>query len=467
MPICLIKRLVCLFATTLCTFALFAQDLWHVSDIVILGNQRTNEKIILRELSLQKGDAVLESRINQKITQSKENLGNLSLFNYVEIDYEVSPEGDNTIVLHILVEERWYFFPFFSIKLGDRNTSTRIQDFDIERVTFEGGAHFYNVGGLNHAITAGIEFGYQQGLNFHYKKITLGRAQKHFLTTGISLQRSHKMDVMTLEDAPLKIKRPDLFLSQSVSGYLNYTYRHDVRRTHNISFGYEYKKISDTILQINPDFWGNSRTERLNLSLQYFFRVDQRDYIAFPLKGHYLKTEGNIYLSDDLSVRYFQAKGNAQYYWTLGNRWYASERLTAGLSLKNAKAYILDRALGYEENVLRGYEYHVIDGQHFIASNSTLRYNIIPKRVFIIDWLSALPKFNKIHYALYAHTFIDIGCTYHHYPNLDNHLSNMLLYGSGVGFDFVTYYDMVFSLSFAINRQKEHGFYFSFKLPIL
>jgi outer membrane protein assembly factor BamA len=467
MQICWVKRIECLFVTILCWISLAAQPRYFVSDIQITGNKVTKTHIILRELDLKKGDSVLVSRIALLINNSKENLENLSLFNFVNVGYHVIPQSENHIAVTISLDERWYYLPLISIKPEDRNTSSWIKHFDMSRITFEVGAQLYNLFGLNHTITSGFEIGYRQGVNFHYKNFTLDRAQKHFLSAGISIQRSHNIDVMTIDDAPLQLKVADQFLTQNIRGYFNYTYRHDVRRTHNVSFGYEYKKIADTIIAINSHYWGNQRRERMNMNLQYFFRVDQRDYIPYPLRGYFLKTEGNIFVTNDLSVRYAQVRANAQYYLPLGNRWFAAGKMTAGASVKNTKAYILDKALGYGEDVLRGYEYHVVDGQYFTSVNTTLRFTIIPKKIFVINWLSALSKFNKIHYALYSHTFVDMGIAFHQYPDLSNHLSNQFLYSGGVGLDLVTYYDIVFTLSFSMNKQREHGVYFSFKLPFM
>ena len=461
------KRTVGLLAALICCTALHAQQQFYISDIQVVGNKTTKEKIILRELDVKKGDSVLVSRMKQVITHSMENLNNLPLFNYVEIDYEFLPNSNDHIVLRVRVEERWYYFPLINVKLEDRNTSTWIKDFDMTRITFEFGAQIYNLLGLNHTLTSGVQMGYQQAWSFHYKNITLDRAQKHFISTGISLQMSHNMDVMTVDDAPLRMKTPNQILKQNISWYLNYTYRHDVRTTHNLYIGLEHKKMADTILLINPDYWGNDQRERLNATLQYFFRTDQRDYTPYPLKGYYLKIGGNLFVTNDLSVRYLQLNTNAQYYWDLGKRWYAAGRITAGISIKNTKAYILDQALGYGENVLRGYEYHVVDGQHFAALNSTLRYNIVPKKVFVINWLSKLSKFNKIHFAFYANAFWDMGVTSHQYLAPFNYLSNQFLYSGGLGIDLVTYYDIILTLNYSINKQNDRGFYFSFKLPFM
>jgi outer membrane protein assembly factor BamA len=270
---------------------------------------------------------------------------------------------------------------------------------------------------------------------------------------------------MTLADAPYGIKTPEQLLTQGVDLYTCYTFKHDVRTTHNISLSADYRKIADTVLALNPDYWGSSQKEQLHLGLQYFFRKDNRDFFAYPLKGYYLKSGIQFQASHDLRLLYSQLFINAQYYWKLGNRWFASEALSAGVSLKNKKAYIWDQALGYKESPLRGYEYHVIDGQHFVGINSSLRYNIFPKTVFVLHWLP-IPKINKPHFALYATTFLDMGGACHGYAGPDNHLSNQFLYSGGISLDLVTYYDLTFSLCYSMNKQREHGFYFEVNIPL-
>ncbi|MCL2738025.1 MAG: hypothetical protein FWE30_01095 [Bacteroidales bacterium] len=440
---------------------------YYISDIQVEGNKRTQAHIILRELDAQKGDSVRVSRIRHVLNVSRENLENTSLFNYVYMYYTPLEEGVNNIVLNVKVEERWYTFPMLNIRYEDRNLSAWLKSLDFNRVSFEFGAQVYNLWGLNHGLTAGLQLGYRQALGLTYKNITLDRRQKHFLSAGVSMQRSHHIDLMTVEDAPFNVKMPDQLLEQSFNLFAHYTFRYDVRTTHNFALSSGYQKIADTVLTLNPDYWGLNRNERIYLNFKYFFKKDNRDYIAYPLKGYFLKTEGRLYVSHDLGVRYAQLNANAQYYWKLGHRWYASEKFTAGASIKNTRAYILDQALGYEESALRGYEYYVIDGQHYANLNSSIRYNLMPKTIYVLHWLSALPKFNKIHFALYATAFFDMGAVYHRYPGPNNYLSNRFLYSGGIGLDLVTYYDIVFVLNYSMNRQGERGLYFSLKLPFM
>jgi len=47
-----------------------------------------------------------------------------------------------------------------------------------------------------------------------------------------------------------------------------------------------------------------------------------------------------------------------------------------------------------------------------------------------------------------------------------NSLANQLIWGTGLGLDFVTYYDVVIRLEAAMNKQKKSGFFISFVAPI-
>ena len=452
----------------LCALSAQAQS-FYVADVLISGNKKTKEQVILREMSLHKGDSITAVRLLRILNECKENLENLALFNYVEVVHKTEPGAntDDRICLYVTVEERWYTWPLINIKLEDRNMSAWLKDFDLQRVTFEFGINAYNLFGLNHNLVAGLMIGYQQALNFHYRNIALGNSNKHFLNAGLSLSMSRHANLMTEDDSPLPLKVNDEFLTQSVQWYANYSYRPHVRAAHNVNFTYIHTKLADTVLAINPHYWGSYDTERLNFDLQYFFRVDERDYGPFPTKGFYLKTEARFYFSGDWAVRYAQASANAQYYLPLHKRWFAGGKVTAGVSAKNAKAYILDKALGYGENVIRGYEYHVVDGQHFTSFNGGLYYNILPKKTFVINWLSALSKFNKIHFALYAHVFFDMGAAFHNYPDPCNRLSNQFLYSTGLGLDLVTYYDIILNFNYSVNKQGENGFHLSLKLPFM
>ena len=96
---------------------------------------------------------------------------------------------------------------------------------------------------------------------------------------------------------------------------------------------------------------------------------------------------------------------------------------------------------------------------------SNFKFEMIPKTTKRIKGIKT-EKFGKIFYALYANLFFDAGYAADNQFDELNELSNQLLWGTGIGIDFITYYDLVFRFEYSINKQGNHGFYINLVAPI-
>ena len=99
-----------------------------IRDIVVEGNKVTKEKIIFRELVFQKGDTIAKMELLSAFDRSRDNLKNLSIFNFVSFDAKHFP--GNRIDVIISVTERWYIWPTPIFEIADRNFSAFLEDFD-------------------------------------------------------------------------------------------------------------------------------------------------------------------------------------------------------------------------------------------------------------------------------------------------------------------------------------------------
>src|SRR5688572_11434902 len=79
-----------------------------IDRIIITGNELTRSSIIMRELSLKKGDVINEVYLPCFIEKDERKLFNLHLFNTAKI--QVLDIGNGLIDLLVEVKERWYFF---------------------------------------------------------------------------------------------------------------------------------------------------------------------------------------------------------------------------------------------------------------------------------------------------------------------------------------------------------------------
>jgi len=103
-----------------------------VSNILIVGNKKTKEKVILRELNFSSGDSLGMRSLNEKIELSKRNLNNTSLF--LEVDIKPIPVDGRFFDILITVKERWYFWPSPGIELADPNINTWWETKDFSRI---------------------------------------------------------------------------------------------------------------------------------------------------------------------------------------------------------------------------------------------------------------------------------------------------------------------------------------------
>lgn len=460
-----------LFLTTLCFLILFAsqiraQEAVRVDEIVLEGNKITKDFVVLRELPFSIGDSIPVSDLADRLRHAKENLDNLSIFNFVNVFPFIDPARPNNALIYITVEERWYIWPVVDIRLEERNLSTWLKSWDFKKITIEGGVRIDNFLGLKHKLIITGHGGYQWGAFLGYRDIALSKNGKHYIGFDTEWNSSHNIDAFTLDNEPARFNIRGITLENKWETRFNYYYRRSARESHNVNFYYELTHLADTVLQLNPHYWGTLDTKRNAFRLQYDYKRDQRDYHPYPLKGYYMKAGVNTYLASDFSVRYAQLTLNGQYFQPLAKRWFASTVLSAGFSTSNVQAYILDKAIGYGNVTLRGYEYKVADGQTYVVSNNTLKFNILPTKIFLINWLSWLPKFNKLHMAIYANVHFDMGYAHNKWESA-NTLSNQFLYAGGVGIDFVTYYDLAIGVDYSINKQGKGGFYFTIKVPFI
>jgi hypothetical protein len=115
----------------------------------------------------------------------------------------------------------------------------------------------------------------------------------------------------------------------------------------------------------------------------------------------------------------------------------------------------LQAALGYKSNSVRGYEYYVVEANHFAIGRVSLKYEALRRQFHQLPfrYLPELPLW------LYPKIFVDAGYAVNNKPLLSNTLANTFLYSIGCGFDVITAYDLKLRIEFAYNHLGENGVY--------
>ncbi len=436
-----------------------------IDHIFVSGNKHTKTRIILREIELKKGDTVYLHTLLDKIKKSRQNLINRSLFNTVTI----TPQRHdfNKVDLYVDVTERWYIWPIPILTYADRNFNVWWESKDFSRLNFGVNLRIYNFRGRMETLNVILQGGYDKTLGFDWKIPYISRQQKWGIELMAGATFNHETDYKLENNKLVYYHEEKAYSRKWYSGKLSATYRPKYYFIHKFTLGFDHREYADTLLQMNPAF-AYSHAKFSYLSLEYDFKYDFRDYAPYPLHGFYAEADIKQYglgiFSKEVNlVRLYMVFDQ---YIQLHKRWYFAYSLTGQFIPNKYQPYFIQNGLGYEPMGIRGYQLYVVRGDWIGQFRSNLKFAIIPKKSFILDFIKT-EKFNRFFFGLYANVFYD--GTYVSNPKVDDNssfLNNEFLYGTGVGLDFVTFYDIVVRAEYVFNKNHEHHFFISFVAPI-
>ncbi len=436
-----------------------------VQKITLSGNHITRDHIILRELVFKVGDSLSPENFELKIRKSSENLMNISLFNFVTITPIIT---DNKAKIAINVTERWYIWPIPQFDLADRNFNTWWKTQDFKRVNYGVDLNIYNFRGRNETVDFLLSLGYDEKYGISYKIPYINKKQSLGLIMMVDYARNHEVAVNTRNNKIDFFKDPALYPKHSFAFGGGITYRRNIHNSHLLQLSYEAYRFADTLLRLNPEYSTNLQLNTSYLTFYYQFKNDYRDYKPYPLIGHYFDFEisksGLGFLSSTPEKpAFFSFKSTYRKFLKLSPHFYDAYGIT--LALTPEYPYYVQNGLGFGRDFVRGYEYYVISGQGFGLLKTNLKYALLTQKVSTIHFIKT-EKFNTIPYSFYINLFVDAAYVYNEKKDSYNSLTNSLLLGTGIGIDFVTYYDKVLRVEYSFNKKGESGFFIHFMTSI-
>ncbi len=449
-----------LLLTIILTGRSFAEEgpNYFIGKIIIAGNRITKDRVITREILFAEGDTIKRTELNNIIKASEESLLNTALFNFVSIN--TIEEYNGQLSVFIIVEERWYIWPYPILEHADRNLSSFLKEQDWRRINYGVMLDVYNFRGLNERLKLKFRLGYKQQFQIAYGIPYLTKNKKHGLGTEFAYYKQNEIAYNTNYDQ-LVFYRDDIqTVKESITANVIYKYRVKHYNTHGFNIGYSRAWVQDTILQLNPDYFNSKTSLEQFLSLRYSFTINRTNAHYYPLYGKYLYLElsqnGFGILQNEMRSTSSLTLSAYQYFQHT-NRWFSGLGAKVNFNNNRRLPYAYENGLGFD-TYLRGYEYYVINGQQYATTRSFVKFAVIPRKVIYIEqW--KWEKFNKIHYSLYANIFAETGYVHEAVPNENNRLPNTFLASMGIGLDLTTYYDQVFRLEYTINKLGEHALY--------
>lgn len=434
---------------------------YAISGILIDGNKQTQEKIILRELTFHEGDTLAAADLYERLERSRQNLLNLGLFNTATL--LPTYLGPHEVFISISVNERWYWWPQPMIRFADPNFNTWWLTKDLRRINFGVELNRFNMRGRNETLSALLQLGYSRRYGLRYKVPGFDKRQRWGAQVEGSYGEQDEITIGTLANKRIFLKTPtqDILRQWKAGARITLRPSHDVY--HGWTVQWNSVTVRDTVRAVNPDYLSAGTNHGEFLTLGYSVAMDHRDSRAFPLSGSYAKLEVQRNGIGPGQPEVTNLQATVQRSWKQGQRWSMGASLAGKTSAGSGEHYFLQEGLGYGD-YLRGYEYYIIDGQHWFLGKANVLFALLKPRTYRVEAIP-LEAFRTFYIAVYLNAFTDQGYVADAINGAANPLANHWQQGYGLGLDLVTSYDQVLRLEYSINGLAETGFYLHFTQP--
>ncbi|HET9747225.1 MAG TPA: POTRA domain-containing protein, partial [Chitinophagaceae bacterium] len=287
------------------------ENVFTVRKIVVTGNKKTKESIILREVPFSSGDTYQLSELVKKFEIARKQLMNTALFHEVVVALK-SFEGNN-VDIAIDLRERWYLFPVPYFKFVDRNINQWLveQNAKLNRVNYGLKVLYNNATGRNDKLNVYLINGYTKQISFNYDRPYIDKNMKWGLNVGMALGKNREINYNTINNKQVFYKDTNNFIRSFFRSNLELTYRPEIKTRHRFGVGYNIESVSDTVVALNPTYFKNGNGRIAFPEVYYVMSYFDVDYNPYPLKGYivdlYVSKKG---FNNKLNLWQLSAKAN-------------------------------------------------------------------------------------------------------------------------------------------------------------
>ena len=426
----------------------------RIDSILFKGNEKTKNQILIRELDFSPGDSVAINTLDARVEYHRRKLMNTNLFIWVKADLNQLPNGHLKISFEFL--EQWYILGYPIFQLADRNLNDWwSRGRDLNRSIY--GIHFIhnNFQGRNEKLMIKAETGFTQRLDFTYSNPYLDKKKTLGLAVNASYSTSKTIPYKTRNDT-LQYLTTEKILRERWTGGITLRKRFKFYDLQTLELKYTHTVISDTIVKLNPTYFALNTKEQNFTQFLYTYSYDFRDLIAYPLRGRKFDiTFNKVGLLPADQVDFWEISGAIAYFFDLGSHFFLSTQVKGKISKNTNIPYANIRGLGYGNEIVRGYELNVLDGTSYFLNRNTIKFQLLNK-VFKLPFLP-IKQFNQIPIAIYPTAFYDFAYVNNNFSANENKLVNQWISGGGLGFDVVTYYNLVCKFGFPVTNESKIG----------
>ncbi len=450
-----------LFFTVL--FKISAQEIL-IDSIIITGNKRTKERVILRELTFKAKDSLnIKEGFESIVSYNEKRLLSIGLFNHVKISFTEDPNHGNEYNVHIVVNENWYLFPSPIFELADRNFNLWWYELnrDITRVNYGLRGEHVNLTGNRDKLTLTAQLGYTRKLELKYHFPFLDAKGNWTASFNAYYSDVKEMAYKTVGNKTQFGSYNDEVMQTRIRIGGDIGYRQNLYLSHIFRLEFHKNTINDYAATIlNPDYFLNSDTKIEFFFFNYTLFYDNREFRIFPEAGDYFhlnfKKEG-LYIFNDYDNMSLALEYEKYFNYKSKLIWNFRGKVKANL-IRNKLAFANNSAFGWGEDLLRGYDLYAIDGSDFAYLKLGINYKFFERKYDLSNVLH-VSQFNKIDLKLYFGIGFDSGYVNERDYIETNNFSNRIIYGYGPSFGLMLYNTYLFSIDYSWNHTGEGGIF--------
>lgn len=434
-----------------------------VTDIVYVGLKKTKSFILEREVTVKVGESYKIDFLKQEAEQSKSNIFNTGLFNTVKVD--IIPLEGKSVMLIFEVTERFYTYPIPVFKFEEPNLSTWFKNGEWDRTSYGMMLVQKNVRGRDETLVLEVQAGFTKRYGIIYDVPYINKSR----TLGARFNFFYSLN----KDVPYQTYDNERIFYDDISD-VRQEYDANIKLTYrpktygSLRWGAYYKEliINDSLSALNPEYIISDNNTSKFFQLRLGYKWSKTDNRGYPLLGSTYEVKANQYGLGIVSnqVNLFTLEGEIKKYWQLRPKLWFQTGVWGKYSLYDEMPYSLQEGLGYGDNYVRGFEFYVIDAQHYVYSRNNIRIPLLRNKEFNVPIIK-MEQFKKLPYAFYFNVYADVGYAVDDLYRFSS-VANQTLFGSGVGIDLITAYDRAMRFEYSFNNQGENGFYIAYSKSI-
>jgi hypothetical protein len=350
-------------------------------------------------------------------------------------------------------------------ELSDKNFTVwwDLYERSLDRVNYGIKVFHFNLTGRNDRFKLKAHTGFTNKFELSYDYPYINRRHNIGLWVGGLYSTTKELNIMTFKNQQVFIRHQSQILQSRASFFAQLKYR--PTRYYTFSFMTEYHRfnIHDEVYERNPNFLSFGKTNLNYHQNRFNAKFSSLDLEVRPTEG--FKFSGSVIFVNATNYKTFSLIQFTQELLVAESfnsrlRWVTDFNFGQTIGTKRLP-YLFSRALGYLYDT-EGYEYYVLDGQHFFHTSTGIFYKLFGYKRNFFKILGSEPRI-KVNITVDLKLNGNLAYVFNPWQDYTNTLTNTMLRSVTTGFDILINQSVKLQLNYSLNHLGQSGFFIQSK----